>query len=399
MACVEAKVVVENKDWVSSQPYFKVLALLARYHARKMQAAYQLRYFYETGDGAALEAAKAELVKALPIWEELARLTDGTYPDQMAYGPDDVGHWKDRLAYVRHDLALIREREDVLKRFGRFDFGFDFGAPVERPQRRSYRNTQYVLENTVEPRFLPVDPGTRYEPARGYGWMVNWFPDDGPREAVGIPLAPYLEVRSAIKDPKNLPHDVLFRDYISGKGPQRFRVKTAPGEYTVLFLHPDRTETRSRLQTEGDSLFIPFPEGPWSVSGMVIQRSGATAAAASTSEPQFGPRPQLSHVAPKTTEAGKSLTLTLGISSPSEASAIRLHYRAVNQLVEFKTLEASPSQEVTFTIPGGEISAKWDLMYYFEVLNKVKGGWFEPDPAVSTPYYVVRVERASQSGK
>jgi hypothetical protein len=48
-------------------------------------------------------------------------------------------------------------------------------------------------------------------------------------------------------------------------------------------------------------------------------------------------------------------------------------------------------------IPGADISAKWDLMYYFEVLNKEKGGWFEPDPAVATPYYVVKVESAMKS--
>jgi hypothetical protein len=388
-----------NKEWASSQPDFEVLALLARYHARKMMAAYQLKHFYETGDGAALEAARGELEKALPIWEKLAGLTDGLYPEQMAYGPDDVGHWKDRLPYVRHDLKLIGEREVIFKRFGRFDYGFDFGAPVGRPRGRLFRNTQYVLENNVEPRFLPVDPTTRYQKETGYGWMVHYFPGDRPREAVGIPLTPYLEVRSAAKDPKNLPQDVLFRDYIRGEGAQRFRVKAEPGQYTVLFLHPDQTTTTVRLHTQGDSLFIPFPEGPWSVSGLVIQGSETGVSPASASEPRFPPRPKFSHVAPKTTQGGSPLTLTLRISPFSEISAVRLHFRAVNQLAEFKMLEAGPAQEVTFTIPGTDISAKWDLMYYFEVLNKEKGGWFEPDPAVATPYYVVRVEPSAKSGE
>ena len=44
-----------------------------------------------------------------------------------------------------------------------------------------------------------------------------------------------------------------------------------------------------------------------------------------------------------------------------------------------------------FTIPGEDISPKWDLMYYFEVLNDQKTGWFQPDPAMATPYYVVKV--------
>jgi hypothetical protein len=43
-------------------------------------------------------------------------------------------------------------------------------------------------------------------------------------------LTPYLEVRAAAKDPQNLPHDVLFRDYIRGHGAQAFGVKVKPGE-------------------------------------------------------------------------------------------------------------------------------------------------------------------------
>jgi hypothetical protein len=30
-------------------------------------------------------------------------------------------------------------------------------------------------------------------------------------------------------------------------------------------------------------------------------------------------------------------------------------------------------------------------MYYFEILNSEGGGWFQPDPLVTTPYYVVKV--------
>jgi hypothetical protein len=43
----------------------------------------------------------------------------------------------------------------------------------------------------------------------------------------------------------------------------------------------------------------------------------------------------------------------------------------------------------TFTVPGNEISARWDLIDYFEVLNDAKSGWFYPDPATATPYFVV----------
>ena len=74
-------------------------------------------------------------------------------------------------------------------------------------------------------------------------------------------------------------------------------------------------------------------------------------------------------------------------------TTVRLHYRPVNQLAKFKTLEA-PASKASFAIPADEISARWDLMYYFEVLNRERSGWFEPDPDRATPYYVVKVEPA-----
>jgi hypothetical protein len=51
-------------------------------------------------------------------------------------------------------------------------------------------------------------------------------------------------------------------------------------------------------------------------------------------------------------------------------AAIRLHYRALNQQESFHTIEGGPS----FTIPADQISARFDLLYYFEVLNAEKTG-------------------------
>src|SRR5579875_982871 len=380
----KGKVEAGNKEWASSEPDFKVLTWMARYHARKMLAADQLEYFYRTGDPNALSAARSELTRALDIWEKLAEFTDGLYPEQMVYGPDDIGDWKDKLPYVQYDLKLIQERETIFKQFGRFDFGFDFGAPVPRLRGPSYRRDLYIRENNVEPRFLPVDPETRYSEATGYGWTT-----EGTRKAVGIPLTPYLEVRSVAKNPTHLPYDVLFRDYIQGEGSEHFRVKAAPGEYTVMLLHPDHTTSTLQLRTESGALNIPFPQGAWSISGLVIKRSGSPP----PREPrrQKGEaysRPEILHAAPQFAQAGRSLTLTLRISSLAYVNAVRLYYRPLNQLAQFKMIEAS-LPHLTFTIPGEDISLGWDLMYYFEILDKGLGGWFEPDPRVRTPYFVV----------
>ncbi|HEY3440938.1 MAG TPA: hypothetical protein VGK29_09310 [Paludibaculum sp.] len=103
------------------------------------------------------------------------------------------------------------------------------------------------------------------------------------------------------------------------------------------------------------------------------------------------PVPAFLHSAPRLIAAGKPITLALQMGPASHATKVRLHYRALNQLTAWKTMEA-PAVRAVFTIPGEEIDARWDLQYYFEVLNTEGTGWFWPDPRRGTPYHVVTVE-------
>jgi hypothetical protein len=372
----------ENAEWRLSEPDFRVLAALARYHALKQAAAWRLEYFDQTGDGARLAEARQDIAEAIKVWEDLASFTEDKYPAEMAFGPDDIGHWKDKLPYVRHDLELIREREESLEKFGRFDFAFDFGAavnPAQDPAR--YRSIPYSLQNSVAARFEAVDPKSEH-------WA-----SEGPREAVGIPLAPYLEVRAAAREPKLLPHDVLFRDFIRGSGAQQFVLKAPAGDYEVLFLHPDRTVDSKPARSDG-TLSIAFPEGEWSVSGLVIKGPRSKEPPPEWRPPKPLPRPTIAHDPPPMAWTGEPLPLRLHVS-PAHVTMVRLHYRPVNQLAKFKTLEAKPGG--VFQIPAEDVSANWDLMYYFEVLNDQKTGWFQPDPLVATPYYVVKVNSKQEA--
>ena len=89
------------------------------------------------------------------------------------------------------------------------------------------------------------------------------------------------------------------------------------------------------------------------------------------------------------------IALTLRIAPASSVSSVRLHYRPVNQLAKFKTIEKRDGP-YSFTIPASDISPKWDLMYYFEILNTGRSGWFQPDPHTATPYYVIKTALSSQ---
>jgi hypothetical protein len=385
IARADKKIPPGNAEWGSSKPDFEVLSLLARYHALKQTATDQVTYFDATGDRAALESATRDLKNALQVWERLVALTDGLYPEQMAFGPDDIGHWKDKLPYVRQDLDLVRERAELFEKFGRFDFGFDFGGPVRTPPSPSaYRQNDSVLRNTVAPRFQPVDAATRYTDALGYGWTSQ-----GERTSAAIPLTPYLEMRAVEKNPANLPHDVLYRDFIRGKGAQIFRVKAAPGEYKVHFLHPDRSDTIADWQTDGQFLDIRFPEGDWSVSGLIIQGLRSNLPPDPQAFPKLLPRPEITHEPPVSAVEGEPVALNIRICPAANVSRIRLYYRPLNQKAQFKTIDHAASEQ-SFTIPGEDVSANWDLMYYFEILNQGAGGWFQPDPQQTTPYYVIK---------
>jgi len=367
-------------EWLSTEPDLRVLALMARYHAQKQLAAYHLELFDQTADENSLRQARQELETGLAIWRKLAALTDGLYPTEMSFGPDDKGSWKDKLPYVQHDLEIVRERESVLKQFGAFTAGFDFGGAVKhQASPTAYRANNYVLENNVAPRFQPVDAATRYDEQKGYGWLT-----ENPRQESAIPLTPYLEIRAVAKDPKNLPHDVLFRDFIHGTGAQKFGVKVEPGNYSVALLHPDHTVSELKLTASNGRLEIPMPDGDWSISGVVVRGGKSLPVPA---EPKDLARPNFQHDPPAQAQPGQPLTLRLAVSG-AHVRGVRLHYRALNQLAQFKTIEKASGE--AFVIPGEDISSDYDLMYYFEALSDNGSGWFEPNPLTQTPYYLVK---------
>jgi hypothetical protein len=89
--------------------------------------------------------------------------------------------------------------------------------------------------------------------------------------------------------------------------------------------------------------------------------------------------------------AGRPLTLAVRVSPAANVASIRLHYGPVSLREQFRTIE-NPPAKTSFTIPSADVSARWDLTYYFEVLNKEKTAWIEPDPDLAAPYYAVKVD-------
>ena len=101
--------------------------------------------------------------------------------------------------------------------------------------------------------------------------------------------------------------------------------------------------------------------------------------------------PAWTHTAVASAPSEQPLIVTLRIAQPKTVSAVRLHYRPMDPAAATQVIETPSKAEVSFTIPGKEITGNWDLQYYFEILQADGSGWFEPDPLTATPYWVVHV--------
>lgn len=380
VAQADRQLPADHREWRGTRPDFVALADLARFHAHRQLGAERLTAFYRTANPEDLDRAETELTAALGVWGKLATFTKDLYPPNMAYGPEDYGHWGDKILYLEHDLRTLRARRWLLDRFGRFAFGFDFGGAPGR-----LRYLQYIHPD-VEPRFQAVHPGLAYSEETGFGWA-----SDGARSAVAHEAVARGTLRATTHDPLDLPTNALFGDSIRGRGAQTFRVRTGEGNYRVSLLLPDGNAVTSRATATNGVVDVTFPAGEWDVAGVILRRDGDPPVGPLPPPPQPGKPPRFSHIVPRRVRPGAPLRLTLSVYPFSGVQSVRLHYRPLNALEKFRTLEA-PANAATFVIPGEELTIHWDMLYYFEVLSKNGGGWFVPDPAERTPYYVIQVK-------
>jgi len=99
---------------------------------------------------------------------------------------------------------------------------------------------------------------------------------------------------------------------------------------------------------------------------------------------------------PDSTPAGQPLTIRITASATAGLQGLRCCYRAVNQQLEYKTIQmtagAGPG-EYTATIPAEAIDPTYDLQYYIELTDKKGNGRVYPDLDKETPYKIIRLIR------
>ena len=110
---------------------------------------------------------------------------------------EQSGTGKDHLVYAQHDVERVEEVRETFRRFGLFDYAFDFGG-----------------KGVVG--FTAVGANVQYTSDRGWGWA-----DPRATTAVEPPRFPGGVMRAATAAPSDLPRDMLHRSFATRhpKGP------------------------------------------------------------------------------------------------------------------------------------------------------------------------------------
>ena len=112
-------------------------------------------------------------------------------------------------------------------------------------------------------------------------------------------------------------------------------------------------------------------------------------------------QPPLLHFVPVVNaETSRPLRIVADVADPSGVKWVHLRYRGLSQQQDFRTLPMLPTgkrgegEQYEAIIPAGDIDAKFDLMYLFEVMDGAGNGKIYPDLDKETPYVVVRLKQS-----
>ena len=167
--------------------------------------------------------------------------------------------------------------------------------------------------------------------------------------------------------------DVLLRDAV--RASPELRDQGRPGDYRVVLVDLDRVSETRRCARERTAAGC-LPDGPWSVSALIVRSPRSTSCCQAGRKPVARVRP--APPASRHMAARQTLTPRAGAAGgyqrragPAPAPS------AVNQLARFKTLEAPSSMPSS---PSGlrcHAGRRPDVL--LEVLHEGGGGWFHPD--------------------
>lgn len=102
-------------------------------------------------------------------------------------------------------------------------------------------------------------------------------------------------------------------------------------------------------------------------------------------------RPRVEYELPESIRSGEALPLRVSVHSREPARAARCYYRVANQSLPFEVMDLALSPQARYegVISAETVSASWDLMVFFEVVDRQGEAFRYPDWRDRAPYHVV----------
>jgi hypothetical protein len=312
----------------------RILAHLARYHARRIEAGLAYALFTEAHDVNALDDAVTHERQAVAAWTDLVAAAGDVYAGDLMMGLRSAGlsgHWRDELVELRRGLLQLEER---LRNFA--PQASDRPRIAHAPVRRAVPGDDLVIRATA------------------------WGPS---------------EIR-AVRAMWQLPGQAPEALSMEPAGPQAYRLRLPPAQ-----LVDGAAYTLWAEDSAGRRAAFPADDGQGPI------RVGVS----DDREP-----PTLVHRPIERAAAGKPLRVRARVHDPSGVLWVRLLHRGVTQFQDYRRVEMRPAgrdDEYEAVVPGEQVEGRWDFMYLFEVMDRRGNGKIYPDFEVETPYIVVPLDR------
>jgi len=384
-----------SAEFAATRRDLEAQCALARYHAQRIRSGAAWELFRRTADRLQLRDAVAGAEAALAEWERLATLTDGVYHDRMVFIQPErqVGHWKDLLPFLRHDVERLRRVEELFVRALR-----DPAAAVRaQPAMPWYEFARTWRIEKGEPRHAP-------------GGFIPARPPECPQ--YGLPRHNVMQAPAAVvaETLRGMTGGGIGHAPCEAAAGAPLVVRVTPvGALSGVLLHARRGPARefapTPMREDRDGLLTatlpPLADGE--TAAYYIEAAVADGRRLRHGTPEQphtvvacvpGRRPRVIHRDRVSCRCGRDLLVSCAVESALPLALARLHYRRQVQSEDWLATDLRPTGGGRYegTVPGAYITGEWDLQYAVEVVDVAGAGGFYPDLFERAPYIVVRVE-------
>jgi hypothetical protein len=431
----------------------RILAHLAEYHERRIRAGLAYSLYGECGDLFALDEAIEHESEAIQAWRSVVDAAGDVYARDLAMGlqieatpthegMDLSGHWADEIPKLEMGLEKLKAERDSFHPGWRFVASYVFDSSTAKPNEHVLPHTRMFSISVPDGRY-----GLECEIRQDYNKDDRPF---GPMwlEANGSDRTPHFTAPSGQLTIQQLTTDVrdgrlnlLLGNESTGQAiltrVRIYRVENVLAHVpirsfpensgmeiraTVSGLQSVRKVEAVWIGSSGDQAVYPLREAaPFrytaalpaelrAMDGSYFLRATDTTGGEFTCPAQGAAAPipvrrtikpiapEFAHMPVQNARPGQALRVTAHIRSTHGLRSVTLRYRSVTQYQDYFQVEmrAKPqSDEFYAEVPGEHISAEWDFMYFFEIVDNQGNGWIRPDAEVETPYIVLKLDRNS----